>query len=101
MNTGEAEMVAFERECWKAKDWLPALGSALSRLLFLPLLRLRDAARPKHVVVRVLAGVVFYPAYLSAMIIFGAVSLVLLAASPLLFFVGRAMGGRHARWAGR
>ena len=89
MSADDSDIIAFERECWKARDWAPAIISILSRLLFLPLLRLRDAARSRHILVKVLVGIVFYPLYVGFMVLFAGVSLLLLAMYPILFFVGR------------
>src|SRR5260370_6854444 len=86
----EVGIGGFEGDRWKEKDWVPAIASFLSRLFFLPLLRMRDAARPRHVVVKALTGLAFYPLYLGAIVVWTAASLLLLALSPLLFFAGRA-----------
>ena len=96
MSPVEVDIVAFERDRWKEKDWVPAITSFLSRLFFLPLLRMRDAARSRHVVVKALTGLAFYPLYLGAIVVWTAASLLLLAVSPLLFFAGRAARGGPA-----
>jgi hypothetical protein len=62
----EADLIAAERQSWREGDWFVAVISASSRWLFLPLLRLRDAARPTGIVARCLAAIVFYPSYVLA-----------------------------------
>jgi hypothetical protein len=66
--------------------------SFLSRLCFLPLLGFRDRARQESRLKRMLPNVLFYPAYLTAMVVWGVVALLLLMISPLLFLLGRALG---------
>src|SRR5258708_19597912 len=86
MSPVEVDIVAFERDRWKEKDWVPAITSFLTRLFFLPLLRMRDAARPRPVVVKALTGLAFYPLYLRAIAVWPAASLLLLPLRPFLSF---------------
>jgi hypothetical protein len=96
MRSDESEIVTFERDCWRKRDWLPAAISFLSRLILLPLLRFRDRARHKSSLKRMLGNVFFYPAYLTGLVLWGVVALLLLVLSPLLFFLGRALGDGRA-----
>ena len=96
MSPEEAKIVAFERELWRQRDWPPAIASFLSRWLFLPLMRLRDDARGKGRLRRYLVGLVFYPTYVSAMFVFGIMSVLLLLAAPALFCLARLFGGKAA-----
>ena len=92
MRAEEGELVAFERASWRQRDWAPAIVSFLSRLLFLPLLRLRDRARTSGLPRRMLVTLLFYPSYAVAMVLWCGAAVLVLLASPLLFFLGRGLG---------
>lgn len=81
----EADLIAQERQWWHDGEWSNAITSFLSRWLFLPLLSLRDAARPRSRVVRCLAGVAFYPSYSLALGAWLLAAAALFLLSPLLF----------------
>ena len=90
----EAGLVKFERESWENGDWPPAIMSFLSRHTFLPLLRMRDRARAGSVWQRAPVLALFYPLYVTAMVLWCLLAGLLLIVSPLLIFVGRAVRPR-------
>jgi hypothetical protein len=89
MSAEEGNLAEWERRAWRDGDWPAAILSFSSRQAFLPLLRMRDASGARSRKVRVAVSAVFYPAYAIGMVVWGILAVVLLMASPLLFFVSR------------